>query len=95
MTTLNIRVDETLKKQASELFADLGLDMSSAVNLFLRQAVLRDGIPFEIQRETPQTKMLAAMTEMKMIENGQIAAKSYDDVNKLFDDLEKNNDDEV
>ena len=34
MTTLNVRVDESLKKQASELFADLGLDMSTAVNMF-------------------------------------------------------------
>ena len=56
MTTLNVRVDESLKKQASELFADLGLDMSTAVNMFLRQAVMKDGLPFDVVREVPDRK---------------------------------------
>lgn len=47
-----IRVEENLKKQSAELFAKLGLDMSSAVNLFLRQCILRGGLPFPI--ELPQ-----------------------------------------
>lgn len=47
-----IRVEENLKKQSAELFAQLGLDMSSAVNLFLRQCVLKGGLPFPI--ELPQ-----------------------------------------
>ena len=43
-----IRIDAEIKKQASELFASLGLDMSTAVNLFLRQCLLKRGIPFPI-----------------------------------------------
>ena len=45
---VNIRVDEELKKQAEELFADMGLNMSTAVNMFLRQAVRTGGIPFAV-----------------------------------------------
>ena len=47
-----IRIDEDLKKQATELFGQLGIDMSSAMNLFLRQCVLRGGLPFRV--ELPQ-----------------------------------------
>ena len=47
-----VRIDENLKKQASELFAQLGMDMSSAMNIFLRQCVLRGGLPFSV--ELPQ-----------------------------------------
>lgn len=50
MTTINVRVDESVKKQASELFEELGLDMSTALNLFLRQAISYGGIPFEIRK---------------------------------------------
>ena len=41
-----VRIDAEIKKQAIELFSSLGLDMSSAVNLFLHQCVLRGGLPF-------------------------------------------------
>ena len=44
-----IRIDETVKAQATSLFNDLGMDMSSAVNIFLRQCVLRGGIPFTVE----------------------------------------------
>lgn len=50
-----IRIDRDIKAQATALFASLGLDMSSAVNLFLRQCVLRGGIPFLI--EMPKTSL--------------------------------------
>ena len=49
-----VRIDKDLKKQASELFSQLGLDMSSAMNMFLRQCVMRGGIPFEVA--VPQYK---------------------------------------
>ena len=49
-TNLNIRVDEDLKKNAERLFADLGLNMSSAITIFLKSAVDYNGIPFEIKK---------------------------------------------
>ena len=49
-TNLNIRVDEDLKKRAEQLFADLGLNMSSAITIFLRSSVDYNGIPFEIKK---------------------------------------------
>ena len=52
-STLQIRVDSTLRKEADELFTLAGLDMSSAVRLFLRQSVIRRRLPFEVVSENP------------------------------------------
>lgn len=49
-TNLNVRIDGDLKKNAEQLFADLGLTMSSAITVFLRSAVDYNGIPFEIKK---------------------------------------------
>ena len=45
---VQIRIDENLKKQATELFSQLGIDMSSAMTIFLRQCVMRRGLPFDV-----------------------------------------------
>jgi len=52
-STLQIRVDSKLRKEADKLFALAGLDMSSAVRLFLRQSVIRRRLPFEVVTENP------------------------------------------
>ena len=44
-----IRIEEDVKRQAMELFNQLGIDMSSAVNMFLRQAIMRGGLPFSVE----------------------------------------------
>ena len=49
-TNLNVRVDETLKKNAEQLFAELGLNLSSAITIFLKSSVDYNGIPFEIKK---------------------------------------------
>lgn len=49
MSQIAVRVDEQLKKEATELFNELGLDMSTAVKLFLKQSVLTRSIPFEVK----------------------------------------------
>ena len=55
-TNINVRVDASLKKDAEKLFNELGLNMSSAITMFLKSAVSYDGIPFEIKRNAPNTK---------------------------------------
>ena len=52
-STLQIRVDSKLRREADKLFNDAGLDMSSAVRLFLRQSVIRRRLPFEVVSENP------------------------------------------
>lgn len=52
----NISIDADTKTKAQELLADFGLDLSTAVNIFLRQMVRENAFPFTIQREEPSTR---------------------------------------
>lgn len=66
-TNLNIRIEKDVKIKAEKLFDALGLNMTSAVNIFLRQAIRENGIPFEIKINTPNETTLAAIQEGKTI----------------------------
>ena len=70
MTNLNIRVDDALKSQAEMVLADLGMNMSTAVNVFLRQVVRCNGIPFALQADPfysaeNQRRLMAAKQRME------------------------------
>lgn len=62
-----IRIDSTVKKQATELFNELGLDMSGAVNIFLRQCIMRGGLPFSVEVPHYSQEVIDAMAEAKRI----------------------------
>ena len=69
-TSMNIRMDSDVKKQAQELFAQFGLDMTTAVNMFLRQSIRQQGIPFVLQldpfySEVNQERLLRAAERME------------------------------
>ena len=57
-TNINIRTDSELKAKAQTVLIDLGLDMSTAINMFLNQVVYRQAIPFEISKPTAKTAKL-------------------------------------
>ncbi len=59
----NISIDAEVKKQAQVLFAELGLDLSTAINIYLKKAISEHGIPFEVRTETPNAETLAAIEE--------------------------------
>ena len=62
-----ISIEEDVKKQAVELFNQLGSDMSSAVNMFLRQAIMRGGLPFSVEIPKYKPEVLDAMEEARQI----------------------------
>ena len=75
-STLQIRIDSDLRKEADELFAHAGLDMSSAVRLFLRQSVIRRRLPFEVLSENPdpfwsETNQRVLRESIESIERGE------------------------
>ena len=59
----NISLDAELKKNSQALFADLGMDLTTAITVFLKQALRVQGFPFSIQREVPNAETIAAMNE--------------------------------
>ena len=66
-TNLNIRTDADIKASAERIFEQLGLNMSTAVNIFLRQAIRMQAIPFAISRGITNRSTLAAMREAERI----------------------------
>lgn len=62
-TNLNIRTDKAIKEQAEQIFTELGLNMTTAVNMFLRTTIREHGIPFELKLETPDETTAAAIEE--------------------------------
>ena len=90
MATVNmsIRMDAELKKQADVMFSDMGLNMTTAMNMFLRQVVRQGRIPFEIATDIPNAETVAAIKEMDDMLSGKIVAKRYSSTKELFEDLE-------
>jgi DNA-damage-inducible protein J len=83
-TNLNIRVDEELKRKAEAIFAELGLNMSTAMNIFLRYSVRYGGIPFDLRIEKPNAETLAAIDD---VNNNRNMSKTFDSVSALMEDL--------
>ena len=90
MATVNmsIRMDTELKKQAEAMFSDMGLNMTTAMNMFLRQVVRQGRIPFEIATDIPNAETVAAIQEMDDMISGKIPAKKYSSTDELFKDLD-------
>ena len=74
----SISLDADVKAKAQELFADFGLDLSTAINIFLRQSIRENGIPFPIQRDVPNADTIAAMKEAEEMAKNPESYKRYD-----------------
>lgn len=94
----NIRIDTELKRQAQQLFSDLGMDMTTAVNIFLRQAVREQAIPFRIGEPARlNAETLEAIAEMRemLAEMQEMLAhpekyRGYHDIDEMMEELEAN-----
>lgn len=84
-TNINVRVDENLKKNADKLFSDLGMNMSTAINIFLTQAVETDSIPFPIRRYNAET--IKAMAEIEEMKKNPDNYKSYSTAEEMTEDI--------
>ena len=84
-TTMNIRVDSEVKNSAKEILSEIGLDLSTAVNIFLRQTIRENGIPFDLKLDIPNEETKKVIREA---EKGIGMSKSFKSLNDLFNDLE-------
>lgn len=87
-TNISIRMDAELKSQADELFAELGMNISTAFNIFVRQSLREGGLPFDVTLNQPNKNTIAAMLEAEKIAKDP-SAKGYTDLNQLFADLKE------
>lgn len=82
-TNLTIKTNSEVKEQAQYIFSELGMDMNTAINVFLRQAIQHNGFPFEITLNLPNQKTLEAMEDA---ETDKIYGP-YDSVSDLMEAL--------
>ena len=83
---INIRIEPELKKEAEETLEYLGLTMAEAIKLFLKQVTLTDSIPFKIEKPKYNKETIQAMEDVK---NGKNLSKTFDSVDKMFEELDK------
>ncbi len=88
IANVSFRIDNTLKEQAEVLFFNLGMNMTTAFNVFLRQSVREGRIPFEVTMYSPNAETIAAMREAERITYDS-SAKSFKSVDELMADLNK------
>ena len=86
-TNLNIRTDKALKDQADQIFSELGLTMTAAINIFLRAAIRERGIPFALKLDVPNEVTAAAIEEGRRIAADQ-RVKGYSSMDDLKAALE-------
>ena len=85
---LNVRINSKLKEDSDKLFKELGLNMSSAINIFLTKCVNTSSIPFAIEIEKPNNNLIHALEEADYIEKHPKEFKGYNNVDELFEVLE-------
>ena len=84
-TVLQVRLDDELKAQATMVYDQLGLDLSSAVRMFLKKSVAVNGTPFEVRNESSRSKAEAALLSMRVAaeENG-LSDLTLDEINEII-----------
>ncbi|CEV65140.1 TPA: type II toxin-antitoxin system RelB/DinJ family antitoxin [Streptococcus pneumoniae] len=81
--SMSIRLDSEVKEQAQQVFSNLGMDMTTAINIFLRQAIQYQGLPFDVRLDENR-KLLQALTDLDQNRN---MSQSFESVSDLMEDL--------
>ena len=81
-STITVRVEDKLKKESGDVFREIGMDMSTAITIYLKQVVRTRGIPFPVSAEKPNALTLKAIREA---EKGEMA--SFASIDALMEDL--------
>lgn len=82
-TSMSIRLDSEVKEQAQQVFSNLGMDMTTAINIFLRQAIQYQGLPFDVRLDENR-KLLEVLTDLDQNRN---MSQSFESVSDLMEDL--------
>ena len=83
-TSMSIRVDNDIKEKAKKVFNALGLDMSTAVNVFLRRSVIENGLPFELTLDVPNRETKKVLQDA---EKSVGMSKTFSSTKELFNEL--------
>lgn len=87
-TNVSIRMDTALKAQADDLFAQMGMNLTTAFNIFVRECLRTGSIPFKVCVDHPNKETMAAMLEAERIANDP-TVKRYSDVEEALRELKR------
>jgi DNA-damage-inducible protein J len=87
-TNLSIRINVETKKEAEEMFDSMGMSLTTAINVFIKQSLRTRSIPFQITMDVPNAVTLAAMQEARQLANDS-KAKTYTNVEDALAELKK------
>ena len=82
-TNFSVRMDSDIKKQCEALYGELGINLTTAINVFLRQSLRVGGFPFDVRIEQPNKETMAAMLEAERIARDS-SVKRYTDVEEAL-----------
>lgn len=88
-SAISVQVDTHDKEVANSILKNLGLNMSTFVNMAIKQLIYRDGLPFEARNPKPSRELLEALQEGEDILSGKVKAKSYHNMYEMLEDLKK------
>ena len=86
-TNINIRMDADLKRQFEAFCTDMGMTMTTAINIFSRKAVREYRIPFEISGDVPNSETIEAIKEVKKMKADPGYGKTYVNVDQMMEEL--------
>ena len=86
-TAISVQVDRKDKELATGILSNLGLNMSTYVNMAIKQLINKNGVPFEVVNPSPSKELLEALQEGEDILNGKVKAKSYTNMYEMLNDL--------
>ncbi len=84
----SVRMDSDIKKQCESLYNELGMNLTTAINVFLRQSIRAGGFPFDVRLEQPNRETVAAMLEAERIAHDP-NVKRYSDVEEALRELKR------
>lgn len=87
-TNFSVRMDSDIKKQCESLYGELGMNLTTAINVFLRQSLRVGGFPFEVKLDQPNKETMAAMLEAERIAK-DLNVKHYTDVEDALRELKR------
>ena len=87
-TNFSVRMDSEIKKQCEALYGELGMTLTTAINVFLRQSLRAGGFPFEVRLDQPNKETIAAMLEAERIAKDP-SIKHYSDVEEALRELKR------
>ena len=87
-TLLNFRIDETTKMQMEQVCSELGLTMSTALNIFVKKVIREKRIPFDVSIDPfySESNMKAIKESIKQLEEGKVVAKTIEELKEMEDE---------